>query len=128
MNCVTHTAYSQGYSHRISGPAGLSGRNPLDIEPYDHEMTPTGELWAIQQGSDKSLVRLPGETKIHVRATKYNCSHSSFAFRNVCKHTFAYEYLNFVGNGFESLGSLLFEYWAVLLSAMQYTVLFSLLH
>ena len=24
---------------------------------------------------------------------------------------FAYEYLNFVGNGFESLGSLLFEYW-----------------
>ena len=30
-------------SHRISGPAGLSGRNhPLDIEPYDHEMTPLG--------------------------------------------------------------------------------------
>ena len=74
---------------------------------------------------------MPGETKIHVRATKYNCSqsHSSFAFRNVCKHTLHnYEYLNFVGNGFESLGSLLFEYWAVLLSAMQYTVLFSLLY
>ena len=30
-------------SQRISGPAGLSSRNhPLDIEPYDHEMTPLG--------------------------------------------------------------------------------------